>query len=198
MRIAPRTITHLLLASLLTLASGLPAPSTATAAEPALPGVCIGRTDPSTTVVAVANGRGAPLKYVLSVSTDGTGAVTGTMILDQGAGRLLVTQWCRMWLHVPGTTGGGSCADSDVRDDATTAHAVGQGTLANGQAVTVRTDVRGTDEGLFFRVRYRTPDEHHVTDVAVAEHEDECEGGWVRIPAEGWYPLRHLHVGPAD
>jgi hypothetical protein len=57
--------------------------------------------------------------------------------------------------------------------------------------------VRETDEGRFFRVRYRVPDEHHDA-ALINDHDDGCDGGWVRIPAEGWYPLRQLHVGPAD
>ena len=168
------------------------------AAEGPLPGMCNGRTDPDIAVVAIANGAATHPKYVLSIATDSSGSPTGTLIVGQGSQRLEVTQWCRAWLHVPGTSGGGSCEDADVRDDATTAHAVGVGMLRSGQVVTVRTDVRRTDEGIFFRVRYRLPEQHHDAETAMVEHDDDCEGGWLRIPVEGWSPLRHLHVGPAD
>jgi hypothetical protein len=192
-----RSRASLAVVGVLALAASLligPAPA---AAEGPLPGMCSGRTDSDLVVVAIANGGATHPKYVLSVVTDPVGSPTGTLVLGQGSERLEVTQWCRVWLHVPGTSGGGSCEDAEVRDDATTAHAVGVGALRSGQIVTVRTDVRRTDEGIFFRVRYRLPEEHHA-ETAMTEHDDGCDGGWQRIPVEGWSPLRQLHVGPAD
>jgi hypothetical protein len=72
------------------------------------------------------------------------------------------------------------------------------GFLPDGRRITLRADFRETDEGAVFRVRYRVPDEHHDELTALAEDADECEGGWVRIPMEGWLPLQQLNVRAAD
>ena len=49
-------------------------------------------------------------------------------------------------------------------------------------------------EGAVFRVRYRAPDGHHDDLTTLAEDHDECEGGWMRIPVEGWLALQQLNV----
>jgi hypothetical protein len=187
-----------LLAAALLLAAVCTIGSPVLAAEGTLPGMCNGRTDPNMVVVAVANGREHPTKFILSLTTDAAGTPTGTLILGQGPLRIEVTQWCRLWLHVPGQAEGGSCEHAAPDEDAVTAHAVGVGVLPDGQRITLRADVRETDEGAVFRVRYRVPDEHHDEQTALAEDHDECEGGWVRIPIEGWLPLQQLNVRAVD
>lgn len=187
-----------LLAAVLVLGAALTIGAPVLAAEGALPGMCNGRSDPDTVVVAVANGRGQPTKFILSLTTDGAGTPTGTLILGQGPQRIEITQWCRLWQHIPGQTEGGSCEHSAPAEDAITAHAVGQGYLLDGRRIVMRADVRESDEGAVFRVRYRVPDDQHHELTALAGEHDECEGGWVRIPAEGWLPLQHLNVRAAD
>jgi len=187
-----------LLAAALLLAAVSTIGSPARAADEAVPGMCNGRTDADTVVVAVANGRGHPTKFILSLTTDAAGTPTGTLVLGQGPQRIEVMQWCRLWQHVPGQPEGGSCEHAAPAEDAVTAHAVGQGSLPGGQRITIRADVRETDEGAVFRVRYRAADEHHDDLTALAEDHDECEGGWVRVPVEGWLPLQQLNVRVAD
>ncbi|HEX6127525.1 MAG TPA: hypothetical protein VF071_00730 [Candidatus Limnocylindria bacterium] len=167
--------------------------------------MCNGRTDPNIKVIAHARPSATVPRYVVNVWTDATGAPFGALVVDQDGDRIVVDQWCRVWQHLPDQPGG-QCSE-EVPEGAITAHAVGLGTHAEGRSVIVRTDVRATDEGLFFRVRYRVPESH---DAAIAaddggcgdeggcgegdEHEGGCEDGWTRLPAEGWYPLRQLSV----
>lgn len=76
-----------------------------------------------------------------------------------------------------------------------TAHAVGFGQLADGTHVLVRTDVRETDDGSFFRARYRPMGGHGDDggqEQAAAMAQDE--GAWVTVPAEGWAPLDLLNL----
>jgi hypothetical protein len=187
-----------LLATALLLGAVLMIGSPVLAAESPSPGMCNGRSDPDTVVVAVANGRGHPIKFILSLTTDGAGKPAGTMVLGRGPQRIEITQWCRLWQHVPGQMEGGSCEHSAPAEDAVTAHAVGQGFLPDGQRIVMRADLRETDDGAVFRVRYRVPDEHHDEPLALAEEHDACEGGWVRVPAEGWLPLQQLNVRAVD
>lgn len=180
--------------------------SSASAEGPELPGMCNGRSDANVVLIAHANGKPSEVpKYILNLYTDATGKPFGTLVLGQGKGRLEVTDWCRLWLHQPGTEpgGGGQCegdAGHDPDQDMVNAHAVGIG-WQNGQKLLVRTDVRSNEEGMFFRVRYRAMEQHHEGDeghLDAAAHEDEgdCEGGgWTRVPAEhGWAPLKQLKI----
>lgn len=153
----------------------------ALAAEPQ-GGMCNGRSDPNVVVTAHANGSMVPIKFILNLTTDPAGLPAGTMVLGKGAGRVIAEDWCRLWQHVPGQQPGhdggdghepggmpgggghepgGGCAgehdDMATEGDhgATIVHAVGAGLLTDGSRVRVRVDARGTDEGLFFRVRYK-------------------------------------------
>ncbi len=169
-------------------------PPTAVAAEHQLPGMCNGRTDPNVVLNAHANGQPSAVpKYILNLSTDGAGKPTGILILGKGAGRLLVEEWCRLWVHIPGQPMGGHCEGEEPDEGALNAHAVGIA-WKDGQRVLVRTDVRQTEEGRFFRVRYRVLGAHHE-EAAVTEADDGCEDdGWTRVPGEGWAPLDQLKL----
>jgi hypothetical protein len=151
--------------------------------------MCNGRSDPNLVVIAHAN-RGSKPKFVLNVATDASGAPTGTLILDRGPGHLAVTDWCRVWQHTP---------DSEPRcgmpypEGATTAHAVGQAVLPDGTPIVVRADVRETDDGTFYRLRYRPLGMH---DEALADEGGGCEDeSWTWVPSEdGWGVLDQLRV----
>ena len=175
----------------------------ATAEEHALPGMCNGRNDANTVLIAHANGTAVEVpKFILNLYTGPSGPPEGVLILGKGSTRLKVEEWCRLWQHRPGDEpgGGGQCEEGDEGHDpnaegAQTAHAVGIGWTA-GVEVLVRVDVRSNEEGMFFRVRYR-PLAHEHEEVAIAEHEDDggCEGGeWTRVPVEGWAPLDQMKL----
>ena len=173
----------------------LAAPAAVAAGESGLPGMCTGRSDPFVTLNAHANGTP---KFILNLETDATGHPDGVLILGQGASRVYVDDLCRFWQHVPGQVpeGGGHDGEGhegeDVDEGATTAHAVGIGSLTDGTKVLVRTDVRENDEGRFFRVRYRVMGQHGGETAAVDEgHDDEM---WTRVPVEGWAPLKQLNL----
>ena len=89
-----------------------------------------------------------------------------------------------------GENGGGEEADEAIA----TAHAVGFGQLADGTRVLVRTDVRETDEGSFFRARYRPMGGHGEEGGPAPAAMAEDEGEWVTVPAEGWAPLDLLNL----
>lgn len=190
-----RLSASLFAAALAAVAGLMPGAAVAQAEE--LPGMCNGRSDAGVVLIAHANGRpGIAPKYILNVTTDETGLPTGTLVLDRGRSRLLVEDWCRVWRHLPGQPTGG-CEDEAAGDveGAATAHAVGTGRLRDGRDVLVRTDVRRTDEGSFFRVRYRLlGSQDHDAEVVAAE-DGGCEDeAWTRIPAEGWYPLDQMQL----
>ncbi|MDN4483194.1 hypothetical protein [Demequina lignilytica] len=172
------------------------------AASPAQPGMCQGVRHADVTVIAHANGAPSEVpKFILNLWTDADAQVFGTLVLGKGAGRLEVTDWCRLWYHEPGMTGqGGDHEDEGLAEEgATIVHAVGVTSLRDGTQVMVRVDVRGGEDGDVFRVRYRPwPVGHDESatehDVTGDEHEDEP---WVRVPIEGWYPLTQLRVSGA-
>jgi len=168
---------------------------------PELPGMCNGRTDSNVVVNAHAN---STVKYILNVSTDAAGVPSGVLILSKGAQRVYVDEFCRVWQHLPGQEpgGGGACEEGDVPEGAAIVHAVGIGQLRDGTRVLVRTDARETEEGAFFRVRYREMgghDEEHPTALA---HDDEgCseeDESWTRVPSEGWAPLKLFNLRVID
>jgi hypothetical protein len=197
-------------------------PSAAARAEgPTMPGMCNGvRNAPSMVLNAHANGRSSAAgKYILNLETDPEGIAEGALIVGTGVARVQVDQICRFWQHLPGmqpggggheTGEGGMDHDSaeghvpgEEAEGATIAHAVGIGSLRDGARVLVRTDVRGTEEGTFFRVRYREMGQHGGEEGhdATAEgepgqtHDDES---WTRIPGEGWAPLKMLKLRPVE
>lgn len=191
----------LALAAVIGLVAGLTAvelasPDSPALAQHALPGMCNGRTDPNVHINATANGPGAH-KYILNIWTDAAGTPRGRMILGQGADRITVDDWCRVWQHLPGQAYG-ACG-ADIPEGAVTAHAVGIATYGS-QQLLVRTDLRETHEGMFFRVRYRTIGQHGGDhDAEESGHEDGEEGcedeTWTRIPSgEGWAVLNSLTV----
>ncbi len=156
----------------------LTAPTAVAAGETGLPGMCTGRSDPLTSLTAHANGTP---KYVLNLESDESGHPTGVLVLGRGPGRVYVDDFCRLWQHLPGQLPEGEGhPGEEVDEDATTAHAVGIGSLQDGTRVLVRTDVRENDEGRAFRVRYR---------VMGAHGEDGTDEAWTRLPVEGWAPL---------
>jgi len=156
----------------------------AAAADDGLPGMCwAGRPAPLVTLNAHANGTP---KYVLNLETDAAGDPTGVLIVGRGSQRLYVDDLCGFWQHQPGQEPGHG--GEEVPEGATIAHAVGIGTLRDGTRVLARTDVRETDEGMAFRVRYRPMGEHGE------EEPGEDEESWTRVPAEGWAPLDLLKV----
>lgn len=162
-----------------------------------LPGMCSGRSDPD----VVVNAHGRKPKFILNVSTDGFGMPEGVLIFGQGANRLYADLFCRVWQHIPGQPSGGECESGEgevIPEGAVIVHAVGFGSFRGGPSLLVRVDARETDEGRFFRIRYRPLGGDHGghEQVAAADHEDEgCEGGgWTRYPVEGWAPLNQLNV----
>ncbi len=167
-----------------------------------LPGMCNGRTEANVVLIAHANGiNGKPAgvpKYILNLYTDASGQPFGALVLGQGKARLQVDEWCRLWYHRPGDTpqGGGQCEDDEGHEPgegAINAHAVGIG-RAGGKSVLVRTDVRQTEEGMFFRVRYRDMGQHHEELLAAAEDDGCDDDNWTRVPVEGWAPLDQLRL----
>jgi hypothetical protein len=165
-----------------------------------LPGMCQGRSDPN----VVLNAHAQSPKLILNVSTDQLGVPYGVLILEKGALRLYADLFCRLWQHLPGQPTGGEC-EGETPDDAATepegatiVHVVGLGNLKDGTAVLVRADLRETEEGKFFRLRYRVMGSHggHENEtIAPAAHDDGggCEDEtWTRFPAEGWAPLKLL------
>ncbi len=161
-----------------------------------LPGMYRGRSDPSTTVIAHANGTP---KYILNIETDAAGQPTGVLILGRSADRVYVDDFCRLWQHLPGQEYGGHGDGHESLEGATTAHAVGIGTLKEGTRVLVRTDVRETDEGAVYRARYRPlgASGGHEDDGATA-HDESADTAhddqWTAVPAEGWAPLDRMDV----
>jgi hypothetical protein len=173
----------------------LAAPAAVAAGETGLPGMCTGRSDPSMTLNAHANGDP---KLILNLETDAAGAPDGVLVLGRGSGRVYVDDLCRFWQHLPGQVPGGEGHEDgghegeDIDEGATTAHAVGIGWLTDGTKVLVRADVRENDEGRFFRARYREMGQHGGETAAVEEgHDDEM---WTRVPVEGWAPLKQLNL----
>lgn len=163
-------------------------PASAAEGQPAM---CQGRTDASTTLIAHANGEP---KMILNLETDAAGLPTGALILGRGGDRVYAETFCRLWRHLPGQEPDG--AGEAVDESATTAHAVGVGTLRDGTRVLVRADVRETEEGAFFRVRYRAMGQHGGEDEGSAGHDagghDETDENWTRVPVEGWLRLDRL------
>lgn len=181
----------------------------AVAQEDQMPGMCNGRTDANLSVNAHANGpRGDAPKYILNISSDSLENISGVLILGQGRDRLEVTEWCRLWHHLPDQPYG-DC-DDEQDTGSTNVHAVGIATLRDGQEVLVRTDVRENDEGLWFRVRYRAMGDHDGEDGEDGGCEDGGDGcgdggggheeggcedeGWTKVPEEGWLALDKLKV----
>ncbi len=152
------------------------------------PEMCNGRSDPNLSIRAQASGDARPaLPYFVGISTDSSSNGSGSLIVGLPASteRLVVTDWCRVWQHRPGQPSSGSCGLT-YPAGATTAHAVGT-TEFEGQKLLVRTDVRELASGsMLYRVRYRPL----ATETAV----DDCETGWSKLPAEGWYTLDSFHV----
>jgi hypothetical protein len=180
----------------------------AVAEGPELPGMCMGRSDAGMVLNAHANGTP---KYVLNLETDAAGVPSGVLIIRRGAERLRIDRFCRMWQHLPGQEpggghegggheGGGHEGGGAGEEGATIAHAVGLGQLADGTRILVRTDVRGVEEGTFFRVWYRPMGQHGGGEEphAVAAEEPHEEESWVKLPAEGWLPLDMLKLRPAE
>jgi hypothetical protein len=163
----------------------------ASGGPPPLPGMCNGRTDANILLFAFARPRaGVAPTYFLSLFTDGDGDPTGLLrVFGRGVADITVKDWCRLWLHIPGQAPGGDCEEEPPDEGDLNAHAVGIGS-ANGEEVLVRTDVRRTEEGTFFRVRFRSL-EHEHEEVTTSAHEDDgcTDDSWTRIPAEGWAPL---------
>jgi hypothetical protein len=194
-------------------------PSGAAGAEGStLPGMCNGvRNAPSMVLNAHASGGSSTAgKYILNLETDPSGAAEGVLIVGTGATRVYVDQICRFWQHLPGMEPGGGGHESgeggmghdssdghvpgEEAEGATIAHAVGIGSLQDGTRVLVRTDVRDTEEGTFFRVRYREMGQHggeEGHDAAGEAGETHEEESWTMIPVEGWAPLTLMKLRPA-
>ena len=175
-------------------AFGFAAAASPVAAEgSAVPGMCNGRSDEN--VVVNAHARGGS-KYILNVSTDSRGHPLGELIVSRGTKRLYVDDFCRVWQHIDGMAPGGhgSCS-THLSSGATVVHAVGTGRLNDGSRILVRTDARRTDDGPFFRVRYRKMGSHAHEATAHAD-EQGCSGeDWVSLlPSHGWGSLDHLKV----
>jgi hypothetical protein len=164
-------------------------PAATASEETGLPGMCAGRSDPMMRMNAHAGGTP---KLVLNLGTDAAGAPTGVLVAGRGADRVQSVDLCRFWQHLPGQEPGHG--GEVVEEGATTAHAVGMGTLQDGTSVLVRADVRATEEDTVFRVRHRPLGAH--------DHEEGHEGGddghdddaWTMIPSEGWAPLDRLDL----
>lgn len=183
--------------TLVILAGAIAVAPGAASGESTTPGMCNGRSDANVRVLAQARGS---IPYRLNVATDSAGRPSGALDLWQGPARLRVTQWCRLWQHIPGQPPGED-GDEEIPEGATIVHVVGTAKLPDGTPVLVRTDLRALADhdgslGPFgstqFRVRYR-PLGGHDEPTASPAGEDE-EEGWVRIPAEGWAPLNLFNL----
>ena len=191
-----RTMLIAVLAATLVAVAAVTASRPAGAAELPGLGMCNGRADAMLKVIAHANGHGDGVKLILNVTTDAAAVATGSLILDQGPNHIVVTDFCRVWQHLPGTE---QKCEEPYPEGAVTAHAVGVTTDRAGTPLLVRADVRQTAEGKFFRARYRAlTGEQEAVAAAMAE-EDGCEdeGTWTKVPAEGWAPLDQLIVRAA-
>lgn len=168
-------------------------------AEPgsSLPGMCNGRKDPDTLVAAragVATANPPQASYTLNVRTDADGLPTGVIVLEQGNDRLYVDELCRLWGHVPGESAG-QCPDAGSAEGSTTVHVVGIGSFRDGAEMVVRADMRQSQDGRFFRVRWRPIEtDHESGEAAPTQVAGECAEGWDRYPGEGWAPLDTLEV----
>lgn len=171
------------------------APAALAAGDTGVPGMCnAGTPSPLTTLNAHANGA---TKLILNLETDLAGDPTGVLVLGRGAGRVYTDDLCNYWEHVPGQVPGGEGHEGggheggDVDEGATTAHAVGIGHLTDGTRVLVRADVRETDEGAFFRARYRAMGQHGEDDGVEG---DDGHEEWTWVQGEGWAPLDLLKL----
>jgi hypothetical protein len=187
-----------LVGAVATVSSMLLAPAAVAAEHDGQPGMCsAGQPAPLMTLNAHANGTP---KFVLNLETDASGVPSGVLILGRGEQRVYTDDLCNFWEHQPGQVPGGEghdgeghAGEAEVPEGATIAHAVGIGHLTDGTEVLVRADVRETEEGAFFRARYRALGQHEEaegTDGGEA-HEDEA---WTWVPGEGWLPLDHLKI----
>jgi hypothetical protein len=200
------------LAGLLTGAGFLLAAAPAVAEGPTLPGMCNGRSDELVVVTAHAVGQQArsSAKFVLNLATDAVGHPSGVLVAGQGSSRLEVDEWCRLWQHIPGTPTQGQCQGDP--EGAVIVHAVGVSSLRDGTRILVRVDARGTEDGEFYRLRYKPMggghegEEGHTPGGGGEDghtpgggDEGGCgdDEGWTRVPAEGWAPLTLLKVRPA-
>lgn len=189
------------------------------AAEPAVPQMCNGRSDAN----LVVNAHALEPKFILNLMTDAQGVPYGILILDRGPARLEVDVFCRLWQHLPGQPKEGKCdsgsPDGEIPEGATIVHAIGLGKLPDGTDIVVRIDARATDEGRFFRLRYKPRGGGHdhvepaianVTAGPAPEAADDsdhgdgghtepdgCDDGWTRVPLEGWLPLKGLKARSA-
>ncbi len=163
------------------------APGVATAGVQATPEMCNAPSTPLLVINAHANGhQGTVPKFILNVQTDRSGRATGTMILGKGSGRLMVTDWCRVWQHDPNQPSGGDSGEP-YPAGAITAHALGLITTQSGTTL-VRADVRAYADGTaVFRVRYRNWTSTDGQDATATGSEQE--GGWTLVPAQGWFEL---------
>jgi hypothetical protein len=167
---------------------------------PALPGMCSGRSDPDTSIVAVASGSvpgSGSADYAVTIQTDAEGRPSGSIVFERGGVRLVASDLCRVWGHVPGEPTG-QCPDAGSAEGATVLHAVGIGSFTDGAEVVVRTDIRETKDGRYFRVRWGARDTSREDAGATGQPSEACGEGWTRYPDGGWATLDTLTVQVGD
>lgn len=144
-------------------------------------GPCEGASAPSHAIAAHVVGREAQrtIKVIAHFESDQNGQVMGELIVGQGAKRIEVTNWCRMWV------GGKNTEDSGV------VHVLGTSVDALGRETYVQVDMRSSEGGRV-RVRTRAMSQHDDDHHAVAAEEEH--GGWKSLTGEGWLSATQIRI----
>jgi hypothetical protein len=165
-------------------------------AKPGSTGMCHGRSDAN--LVLTASNVGLEVTspgYEIEIETDAEGHPTGVLVSGRGADQLRVEEWCRLW--APRSSGEQSGERDASETETTMVHAVGFGELGDGTPVFVRTDLKSTEDGLNYRIRYRElqdrpetgrGDAAEVTPLA-GEGDQGVDEDWTQIPEEEWAAL---------
>ncbi len=171
------------------------------ATTPGSTGMCRGRSDANIVLTASNNGLGATAfsgtspGYEIEIETDAEGHPTGALVSGHGADELRVDEWCRLW--APGSLGEQNGEGEAAETGASMVHAVGFGEFGDGTRVFVRTDVKSTEDGMSYRIRYRELAITELAPVGGASDQLRNDEGWTRIPEEEWAPLTEFEVHPA-
>ena len=145
-------------------------------------GPCEGASAPSQKVQVHVVGKQSrqTMKVIGNFESDVDGKLIGGLIVGQGALKLEVTNWCRIWI-----------GEKMSSEPSSVTHILGIATQSDGQEIYVRVDMRA-DEGGKVRVRTRATAGHdsHVGETEV----DNEHGGWKSVTGEGWLSVSRLRL----